>query len=70
MPDFLSTHQLLLWLITVFIDLGFAVLCYRLFDRTGLYGVVIFSLLLANIMRPKRKVRRWPKDCGTLAPTE
>ena len=31
-------------------------LCYRLFGRTGLYGVVIFSLLLANIMGPKLTV--------------
>jgi uncharacterized integral membrane protein (TIGR00697 family) len=56
MPDFLSTHQLLLWVITVFVDLGFAILAYRLFGRTGLYGVVIFSLLLANIMGPKLTV--------------
>jgi hypothetical protein len=52
MTEFFSQHQLLLWILTVFTDLGFAVLCYRLFGRTGLYGVVIFSLLLANIMGP------------------
>ena len=51
-----SQHQELLWMITVASDLGFAVLCYRLFGRTGLYGVVIFSLLLANIMGPKLTV--------------
>ena len=56
MIEFLSQHQLMLWILTVFIDLGFAVLCYRLFGRTGLYGVVIFSLLLANIMGPKLTV--------------
>ena len=56
MTEFLSQHQLLLWIITVFTDLGFAVLCYRLFGRTGLYGVIIFSLLLANIMGPKLTV--------------
>jgi uncharacterized integral membrane protein (TIGR00697 family) len=56
MHEFLTQHQLLLWTVTVFIDLGFAVLCYRLFGRTGLYGVVIFSLLLANIMGPKLTV--------------
>jgi len=56
MTDFFSQHQLLLWILTVFTDLGFAVLCYRLFGRTGLYGVVIFSLLLANIMGPKLTV--------------
>lgn len=51
-----SHHQELLWVLTVMADLGFAVLCYRLFGRTGLYGVVIFSLLLANIMGPKLTV--------------
>ncbi len=51
-----SQHQDLLWLITVAADLGFAVLCYRLFGRTGLYGVIVFSLLLANIMGPKLTV--------------
>lgn len=56
MHEFLTQHQLLLWTVTVFTDLGFAVLCYRLFGRTGLYGVVIFSLLLANIMGPKLTV--------------
>lgn len=56
MTEFFSQHQLLLWILTVFIDLGFAVLCYRLFGRTGLYGVIIFSLLLANIMGPKLTV--------------
>ena len=56
MTDFLSQHQLFLWILTVFTDLGFAVLCYRLFGRTGLYGVIVFSLLLANIMGPKLTV--------------
>ena len=56
MTEFFNQQQLLLWILTVFIDLGFAVLCYRLFGRTGLYGVIIFSLLLANIMGPKLTV--------------
>lgn len=51
-----ANHQEWLWLITVIADLGFAVLCYRLFGRVGLYGVIIFSLLLANIMGPKLTV--------------
>jgi uncharacterized integral membrane protein (TIGR00697 family) len=53
MTEILSQNQMLLWVLTVFIDLGFAILCYRLFGRTGLDAVVIFSLLLANIMGPK-----------------
>jgi len=51
-----SQHQELLWMLTVFADLSFAILCYRLFGRTGLYGVVIFSLIVANIMGPKLTV--------------
>ncbi|HMB61352.1 MAG TPA: queuosine precursor transporter [Xanthomonadales bacterium] len=54
--DFFSHHQLLLWLVTVVADLGFAVLAYRLFGRVGLYGVIIFSLMLANIMGPRLTV--------------
>jgi uncharacterized integral membrane protein (TIGR00697 family) len=54
--DWFGQHQEILWLLTVGADLGFAVLCYRLFGRTGLYGVIIFSLLLANIMGPKLTV--------------
>ena len=54
--ELLIQNQDLLWILTVFLDLGFAILCYRLFGRTGLYGVVIFSLLLANIMGPKLTV--------------
>jgi uncharacterized integral membrane protein (TIGR00697 family) len=48
--------QLQLWLITAMVDLGLAVLAFRLFGRVGLYGVVIFSLLLANVMGPKLTV--------------
>lgn len=51
--DLFAEHQTLLWILTVVLDLGFAVLCYRIFGRTGLWGVIIFSLLLANVMGPK-----------------
>jgi uncharacterized integral membrane protein (TIGR00697 family) len=45
--------QELLWLCTVGLDLGAAILLYRIFGRTGLYAVVVFSLLLANVLGPK-----------------
>lgn len=51
--DLFAEHQTLLWLLTVVLDLSFAVLCYRFFGRTGLWGVIVFSLLLANVMGPK-----------------
>ncbi len=50
---FLQERQALLWCVTVMLDLGFAVLMFRLFGRYGLYGVIVFSLLLANIQGPK-----------------
>jgi uncharacterized PurR-regulated membrane protein YhhQ (DUF165 family) len=66
MTDYLSQHQLFLWILTVFTDLGFAVQCYRLFGRTGLYGVIIFSLLLANIMVPKLTVIAGMRPAGVI----
>ena len=51
--DLFSQHQTLLWLLTLLLDLSFAVLCYRFFGRAGLWGVIVFSLLLANVMGPK-----------------
>jgi uncharacterized integral membrane protein (TIGR00697 family) len=50
---FSSLSQEWLWLLTVAVDLSAALLLYRLFGRVGLYAVVIFSLLLANILGPK-----------------
>lgn len=51
--DFLIANQSILWMLTVVVDLAFAVILYRLFGRYGLYGVIVFSLLLANIQGPK-----------------
>ena len=53
LEHFFQEHQAWLWCLTVMLDLGFAVLMFRLFGRYGLYGVIIFSLLLANIQGPK-----------------
>ncbi len=51
--SYLQANQELLWGITIILDLGFAVLLYRLFGRYGLYGSIVFSILLANIQGPK-----------------
>jgi queuosine precursor transporter len=48
-----ASHQELLWVLTMFLDLGFAILLYRLFGRQGLYASVVISLLLANLQGPK-----------------
>ena len=53
LEQFLQEYPAWLWLGTVMLDLGFAVLMFRLFGRYGLYGVIVFSLLLANIQGPK-----------------
>ncbi|MEM7361317.1 MAG: queuosine precursor transporter [Pseudomonadota bacterium] len=49
----MEINQEFWWLITVMADLTAAILLYRIFGRIGLYGVIIFSLLLANIQGPK-----------------
>jgi uncharacterized integral membrane protein (TIGR00697 family) len=50
---YFQANQELLWFLTILVDLGFAVILYRVFGRYGLYGCIVFSLLLANIQGPK-----------------
>lgn len=49
----LMANQELLWLLTIVIDLGFAISLYRFFGRYGLYGSIVLSILMANIQGPK-----------------
>jgi len=49
----MQLSQEIWWLVTLVVDLSAAILLYRLFGRIGLYAVVVFSLLLANIQGPK-----------------
>ena len=49
----LEHNQGLLWFLTVILDLTFAITLYRWFGRYGLYGSIVFSLMLANIQGPK-----------------
>jgi uncharacterized integral membrane protein (TIGR00697 family) len=51
--EFFLHRQELLWLITLMIDLGLALLMYRLFGKMGLYTSVVLSILLANLGGPK-----------------
>ena len=46
-------QQSLLWLVTLCIDLGTAILLFRLFGKQGLYASIVLSLLLANLQGPK-----------------
>ena len=51
--NFVHDNQELLWLGTILIDLGCALVMFRIFGKQGLYGTVVISLLLANIQGPK-----------------
>ena len=53
LADFTGGHQTLLWLMTISLDLSFALLLYRLFGKTGLYASIILSILMANLQGPK-----------------
>ena len=46
-PDMLFNS--LLWVGFIFIDLGFVTLIYRFFGKTGLYTVIVASVIVANI---------------------
>jgi len=51
--DYFAIHQDLLWLCTVFIDLGCTLLLYRLFGKIGLQVAIALAILLANLQGPK-----------------
>ena len=48
-----TSHQNLLWVFTIILDLSFALLLFKLFGRQGLYASIVISLLLANLQGPK-----------------
>jgi uncharacterized integral membrane protein (TIGR00697 family) len=56
-PEFIQTfyqsHQDLLWLTTLILDLSITIGMYRLFGRDGLLGCIVLAILLANIQGPK-----------------
>ena len=54
--DFYATNQELLWLTTLFVDLGFTVLLYRLFGKAGLQVAIATASILANLQGPKLTV--------------
>jgi len=53
MLNFFSLNQELLWVLTIFIDLGCALILFYIFGRQGLYATIVISLLLANLQGPK-----------------
>ena len=54
--EYFSGNQELLWLCTLFLDLGCTVLLYRLFGKAGLQVAIATAILLANLQGPKLTV--------------
>ena len=53
MVQFFSANQELLWLTTLFLDLGCTVILYRLFGKAGLQVAIATAIILANLQGPK-----------------
>ncbi len=51
--NFFMQNQEILWVATIFIDLGCALIMFYMFGRQGLYATIVISLLLANLQGPK-----------------
>jgi hypothetical protein len=67
MLHFFSTHQDLLWLFTVAIDLSLTLLLYRLYGKMGLYAIVILNIMLSNFQGPKLTVIfGWETSLGVI----
>jgi uncharacterized integral membrane protein (TIGR00697 family) len=60
LPDsvvaFFTANQEVLWFTTLFIDLGFTVVLFRLFGKAGLQVAISTAIILANIQGPKLTV--------------
>ena len=54
--DFYAVNQELLWLTTLFVDLGCTILLYRLFGKAGLQVAITTAIILANLQGPKLTV--------------
>ncbi len=54
--NYFATHQDLLWILIVSVDLSVTLLLYRLFGKMGLYAVVILNIMLSNFQGPKLTV--------------
>ena len=53
---FFAAIQEALWFTTLFLDLGFTVVLFRLFGKAGLQVAITTAIILANIQGPKLTV--------------
>lgn len=51
--QFFASHQELLWLIVVSMDLAVTIMLYRFFGKQGLYAAVVLDIMLCNVVGPK-----------------
>src|SRR5210317_21748 len=51
--EFFTANQELLWLTTLFVDLGCTLVLYRLFGKVGLQIAIAVAIILANLQGPK-----------------
>ena len=54
--EFFAAHQNLLWVLTVMIDLGMTLALFRAYGKQGLYAIIVFDIMLANLQGPKLTV--------------
>jgi hypothetical protein len=54
--DYYAANQELLWLTTLFVDLGCTLVLYRLFGKAGLQVAIALAILMANLQGPKLTV--------------
>jgi uncharacterized integral membrane protein (TIGR00697 family) len=54
--DFYTGNQELLWVTTLFADLGCTLVLYRLFGKAGLQVAIALAIVLANLQGPKLTV--------------
>jgi hypothetical protein len=53
LQEFFLANQDLLWLFTLFADLGMTVVLYHLFGKQGLLASIVLAILLSNLQGPK-----------------
>ena len=51
--EFFTANQEVLWLTTLFVDLGCTLVLYRLFGKVGLQIAIAVAIILANLQGPK-----------------
>lgn len=54
--NYFATHQDMLWMLTISVDLGITLVLYRLFGKMGLYSIVVLNIMLSNLQGPKLTV--------------